>query len=146
MFSRWDFKKIFHQGAVSIIQSDASHAGGITEVVKIASAAESYDIALALHCPLGPVALASCLQIDAVSYNAVIQEQSIGIHYNKGCDVLDYVKNKEVFNFKDGYLSIPNLPGLGVDVDEEKLKEESKKVEDWKNPIWRHKDNSFAEW
>ena len=87
------------------------------------------------------------MQIDAVSYNAVIQEQSIAIHYNKGCDVLDYIKNKEVFNFKDGYLSIPNLSGLGVDIEEaEILKEESKKVEDWKNPIWRHKDNSFAEW
>ena len=146
LFSRWDFKKIFHNGAVSIIQPDVSHAGGITEVAKIASMAESYDIALALHCPLGPVALAACLQIDAISYNAVIQEQSIGIHYNKGCDVLDYIKNKEIFNFKEGYLDIPNQVGLGVEVDEEKLKEESKKVLDWKNPIWRHKDNSFAEW
>ena len=146
LFSRWDFKKVFHHGAVSIIQPDASHAGGVTETVKIASMAETYDIALALHCPLGPVALASCLQIDAVSYNAVIQEQSIGIHYNQGCDVLDYIKNKEIFDFKEGYLDIPNKAGLGVEVDEEKLKEESKKVLDWKNPIWRHKDNSFAEW
>lgn len=146
LFSRWDFKKIFHDGSVSIIQPDVSHAGGITEVAKIASMAESYDIALALHCPLGPVALASCLQIDAISYNAVIQEQSISMHYNKGCDVLDYIKNKEIFNFKEGYLDISNQVGLGVEVDEEKLKEESKKVLDWKNPIWRHKDNSFAEW
>lgn len=146
MFSRWDYKKIFSQGAVSIIQPDASHAGGITETIKIASMAESYDMALALHCPLGPIVLASCLQIDAVSYNAVIQEQSIGIHYNKGSDVLDYIKNKDVFSFNKGYLNIPFLPGLGIDIDEYYLKNALNNSLDWKSPIWRHEDNSFAEW
>src|SRR5207245_2885256 len=83
LYSRWDFKRILHDGFVDIIQPDASHAGGITEVRKIASMAEAYDVALALHCPLGPIALASCLQLDAVCYNACIQEQSLGIHYNQ---------------------------------------------------------------
>ena len=48
-------------------------------------------MALALHCPLGPIALAACLQLDAVCHNAVIQEQSLGIHYNQANDLLDYV-------------------------------------------------------
>ncbi len=60
--------------------------------------AESYDVAVAFHCPLGPIALAACLQVDATVYNAVIQEQSLGIHYNKTNDLLDYVKNPEVFS------------------------------------------------
>ena len=83
-----------------ISQPDLSHAGGLTEVKKIASMAEAFDVALAPHCPLGPIALASCLNVDAVSYNAVIQEQSIGIHYNVGKSVLDYVKNQEDFQFQ----------------------------------------------
>ena len=70
-------------GYVDIIQPDPSHAGGITETRKIATMAEAYDVALALHCPLGPIALAACLQLDAVCYNAFIQEQSLGIHYNE---------------------------------------------------------------
>ena len=84
-------KRVFESGAVDIIQPDLSHAGGITECVKIAAMAEAYDVAIAPHCPLGPIALAACLQLDAVSYNAFIQEQSLGIHYNQGGDLLDYL-------------------------------------------------------
>ncbi len=146
LFSRWDFKKLLQQGYVDIIQPDLSHAGGITEVKKIASMAEAYDVALAPHCPLGPLALSSCLQVDATSYNAVIQEQSIGMHYNQGNDVLDYVLNTDVFSFNDGYLSFPEKPGLGIDVNENFVREMAKVGHNWKNPIWQHKDGSFAEW
>lgn len=88
LYSRWDFKRVLQGGFADIIQPDVSHAGGITEVRKIASMAEAYDVALALHCPLGPIALAACLQLDAVCHNAFIQEQSLGIHYNQGNDLL----------------------------------------------------------
>src|SRR5690606_26684102 len=97
MFSRWDFKYIFEQGAVDIIQPDLSHAGGISEVKKIAAMAEAYDIALAPHCPLGPISFAAALQVDFNCINAIIQETSMGIHYNETADLLDYVKNPEVF-------------------------------------------------
>ena len=72
LFSKYDFKRLLQIGGVDIIQPDLSHAGGITEVKKIASMAESYDVALAPHCPLGPIALAACLNVDATCYNAVI--------------------------------------------------------------------------
>ena len=107
LFSRWDFKQVLSDGYVDIIQPDLSHAGGITECRKIAAMAEAYDVALAPHCPLGPIALAACLQVDAVSYNAFIQEQSLGIHYNKGNDILDYISNKEVFQYADGFVCDP---------------------------------------
>jgi len=100
LYSRWDFKSVFEQGAVDIIQPDLSHAGGITECRKIAAMAEAYDIAVAPHCPLGPIALAACLQLDAVSYNCFIQEQSLGIHYNAANDLLDYAANKDVFRYE----------------------------------------------
>ncbi len=146
LYSRYDFKRLLQTGGVDIIQPDLSHAGGITEVRKIASMAESYDVALAPHCPLGPIALASCLQVDAGCYNAVIQEQSIGIHYNVGQSVLDYVKNAEDFAFSDGFIQLPRLPGIGVSVNKELVLAENEQPHSWKNPVWRHRDGSIAEW
>ena len=146
LFSKYDFKRLLECGGVDIIQPDLSHAGGVTEVKKIASMAEAYDVALAPHCPLGPIALAACLNVDATSYNAVIQEQGIGIHYNVGKSVLDYVKNPEDFRFVDGFVSLPRLPGLGVEVNRELVCEENKNPHNWKNPVWRHEDGSVAEW
>ncbi len=146
LYSRWDFKSVFEEGVVDIIQPDLSHAGGITECRKIAAMAEAYDVAVAPHCPLGPIALAACLQLDAVSYNCFIQEQSLGIHYNAANDLLDYAANKDVFRYEDGYVAIPDGPGLGVEIDEDHVKERAKEGHRWRNPIWRHKDGSFAEW
>ena len=146
LFSKYDFKRLLNAGGVSIIQPDLSHAGGITEVRKIAAMAEAYDVALAPHCPLGPIALSACLQVDAVSYNAYIQEQSIGIHYNVGKSVLDYVKNPEDFAFTDGWVEFPRGAGLGVEVNRELIIEENKTPHSWKNPVWRHADGSIAEW
>ncbi|TDW25664.1 galactonate dehydratase [Rhizobium azibense] len=146
LYSRWDFKRILSEGYVDILQPDLSHAGGITECRKIATMAEAYDVALAPHCPLGPIALAACLQIDAVSYNAFIQEQSLGIHYNKGNDILDYIANKEVFHYADGFVGIPQGSGLGIEVNEAYVIERAKEGHRWRNPVWRHEDGSVAEW
>lgn len=146
LFSRWDFKPILESGFVDIIQPDLSHAGGITECKKIISMAEAYDVGAAPHCPLGPISLASCLQVDTTCHNAFIQEQSLGIHYNKDSDILDYITNKEVFEFKDGYVDIPKKPGLGVEIDEAHVRKMAEVGHDWHNPIWRHKDGSIAEW
>ncbi|RRQ47993.1 galactonate dehydratase [Maribacter algicola] len=146
MFSRWDFKNILHQGVVDIIQPDLSHAGGISEVRRIATMAEAYDIAIAPHCPLGPISLASALHLDFVSANAIIQESSLGIHYNKGYDILDYVLNPEVLQVKEGYIELLTKPGLGIEMNEERLKEGQKIGHNWANPIWRTTDGNFAEW
>ncbi|MGB5498391.1 MAG: galactonate dehydratase [Maribacter sp.] len=146
MFSRWDFKEILHRGVVDIIQPDVSHAGGISEVRRIAAMAEAYDVALAPHCPLGPISLASALHIDFASTNAFIQESSLGIHYNKGFDLLDYMANPEIFEVQDGYIPLIKKPGLGVEINEEKLRAGQKIGHDWSNPVWRNVDGSFAEW
>jgi len=93
-----------------------------------------------------PIALSSCLQVDATCYNAVIQEQSMGIHYNVGKSVMDYVDNPEDFRFVDGYVKLPTKPGLGVEVNKELVLEENRTPHNWKNPVWRHGDGSVAEW
>ncbi|OIJ08201.1 galactonate dehydratase [Anaerobacillus arseniciselenatis] len=146
MYSRWDFKRLLNDGYVDIIQPDLSHAGGITECKKIASMAEAYDVALAPHCPLGPIALASSLQIDATAHNAFIQEQSLGIHYNQGNDLLDYITDPSVFTYKDGHVKIPEGPGLGITINEEKVRKMAGVGHNWKNPLWRHRDGTVAEW
>jgi len=152
LFSRFEFKELFEQGVVDVIQPDVSHAGGITEVTKIAAMAEAYDVALAPHCPLGPVALAACLQVDATAANALIQEQSLGIHYNREADLLDYLADPEVFAYEDGYVDLPDGPGLGIELDEDAVREAAVADPDWgeatylQRETWRHEDGSVAEW
>ncbi len=145
IYTRWGFKQILADGVVDIIQPDLSHTGGILETRKIAAMAEAYDIAVAPHCPLGPINLAASLQVDACTPNAIIQEQSLGIHYNEGNDLLDYLKDPSVFEYKDGFVEIPQSPGLGIDIDEEKVRKAAETGHQWRSPLWRHEDGSVAE-
>ena len=144
--TRWEFKRLFNNNSVDIIQPDVALAGGILETRKIAAAAEMYDIAVAPHAPYGPIALAATLQLDMCTPNVFIQEQSLGIHYNKGFDLIDFVKNKEIFMFKDGYLDVPEKPGLGIEIDEELVKKVSAEGLVWTNPKWKNYDGTIAEW
>lgn len=147
LYSRYDFKPVFEAGWVDIIQPDLSHCGGITEGRKIATMAEAYDVAIAPHCPLGPIALASCLHLDAVSHNAVIQEQSAGMHYNDSIELHEYLIDKSALSVVDGHLEIPTGPGLGIEIDEDAVvKHASQFKKQWRNPIWEHDDGSLAEW
>ncbi|MEI6098539.1 MAG: galactonate dehydratase [Alphaproteobacteria bacterium] len=146
LHSRYDFKQVFERRAAQVINPDTAHVGGISEMVRIGHWAEAYDIALAPHCPLGPIALAACLQVDAVCHNAFIQEQSLGIHYNQGGDLTDYTLPGHGFILQNGYLSIPTGPGLGIEVDEARVIEAARTGHRWRAPVWRHTDGSIAEW
>lgn len=146
LHSRWDFKPFFEAGAVDIIQPDLSHCGGILEARRIAAMAEAYDVAVAPHCPLGPLALAACLQVAATAPNCALQEMSLGIHYNVGGDLYTFCTDPAPLTATDGWLPIPAGPGLGVDIDEAAVREADKDRHRWRNPIWRLDDGSFAEW
>lgn len=146
LYSRWDYKPLFESRCVDVIQPDLSHAGGLSECRKIAAMAEAYDIAVAPHCPLGPLALASCLQLAACAPNVAIQEMSLGIHYNVGADLYSYCGDNKPLTAVDGYLPIPTGPGLGIVIDEDAVRESHKDRHRWRNPVWRQKDGSFAEW
>ena len=145
LHTRYDFKQVFETRAASVINPDTAHVGGISEMVRIGTMAEAYDVGLAPHCPIGPIALAACLQVDAICYNAFIQEQSLGIHYNEGGDLLDYVTER-TFQVSDGYLDIPTGPGLGIEVNEAVVRERAADPHKWRPPLWRHKDGSVSEW
>lgn len=145
LYSRQEFLPVFSAG-VGIIQPDLSHAGGISETRRIASLAEAHDVQLAPHCPLGPLALAACLQIGFASPNHIIQEQSIGIHYNQGAEVLDYVLDKTPLNFADGRIHRLTGPGLGIEIDEKAVRDADSRGHTWRTPVWRYDDGSLAEW
>ena len=124
-----------HRGLGGYHQPDVALTGGILELRKILAMAEAFDIAGAPHAPYGPISLAATIQVDACSPNVFIQEQSLGIHYNRGFDILDFVKNREIFAFSDGFLEIPKGPGLGLDIDEEMVKTVAKEGLVWSNPL-----------
>lgn len=145
-YTRWGFKELLERGCVDIIQPDLSHAGGISEVRRIAAMAETYDVALAPHCPLGPVALAACLQVDFASINACLQEQSVGMAYNKGQEVNSYLRDSSVFQYRDGYVDIMQGAGLGVDVDESIVRSLCEPELAWKNPVFHMEDGCVTEW
>lgn len=145
-YTRWGFKELLERGCVDIIQPDLSHAGGISEVRRIAAMAETYDVALAPHCPLGPVALAACLQVDFASINACLQEQSVGMAYNKGQEVDSYLRDPSVFQYQDGYVDLMQGPGLGVDVDESIVRSLCEPDLAWKNPVFHMEDGCVTEW
>jgi galactonate dehydratase len=145
LYSRWDFREVLGAG-IAVAQPDLSHAGGISEVRRIASLAEAYGVSVAPHCPLGPIALAASLQVDVATPNFLIQEQSLGIHYNLGSDLLDYLVDRSVFAFDDGYVHRPTGPGLGIEVDEREVRRVAANPHRWRSVLWRHADGSFAEW
>ncbi|WP_410810082.1 galactonate dehydratase [Micromonospora sp. 067-2] len=134
------------QAGVAVVQPDLSHAGGISEVRRIAALAETYGALLAPHCPLGPISLAASLQVAFATPNFLIQEQSIGIHYHSGSELLDYVVDPEPFRFVDGHIARFDRPGLGITVDEAAVREAARTPHAWRNPVWQHRDGSFAEW
>ncbi|MCA8879559.1 MAG: galactonate dehydratase [Rhodobacteraceae bacterium] len=146
LYTRFEFRDILEARLVDIVQPDISHCGGLTEARKIAVMAEAYDVALAPHCPLGPLTLAASLHLDFLSHNAFIQEQSMGIHYNVGSEILDYLVDPAPLRIVDGYLPVLDRPGLGVEINEDVVVERARGGHDWHNPLWRHEDGSVAEW
>ncbi|URN02910.1 galactonate dehydratase [Actinomadura madurae] len=145
LFSRADFLPALQAG-VAVVQPDLSHAGGISEVRRIASLAEVYGALFAPHCPLGPLSLAASLQVAFATPNFLIQEQSIGIHYNTGADVLDYLVDRSPFAFVDGSIERWDAPGLGIEIDEDAVRRADEVGHRWRPPVWRHPDGGHAEW
>lgn len=110
LLSRWEFRALCEKQAAAYLQPDVSHAGGITELKKIANMAEVYYLHLAPHCAIGPVAFSACLQVDAVVPNFLIQEQ---IDDGLGAGLLH-----DAWQVKDGHIDLPARPGLGFEINE----------------------------
>jgi galactonate dehydratase len=112
------------QGCMDICQSDVSHCGGISELRRIAAYAEIYDIGMAPHCPNGPISFAATLQLGFAVPNFVISEMSWQMHYaQEGYDLMTYLKSADVFDVKDGSIGLLTAPGLGIEINEELVRQ-----------------------
>ncbi|TDD22454.1 galactonate dehydratase [Nonomuraea diastatica] len=145
LYSRWDFRPALEAG-IAVAQPDISHAGGISETRRIAALAEVYGATLAPHCPLGPIALAASLQTGFATPNLLIQEQSLGLHYNEPADLLDYLVDPSVFRYTDGHVPLLTGPGLGIEIDAAAVERAAETGHRWRSPVWRREDGSLAEW
>ena len=141
LFGKWQYRELLEKQAVSVVQPDICHCGGIFEGRKIAAMSELYFGTVAPHNPLGPISLAACLQLDACTPNFLVQEHPG--NPDKSDLGVGYIKNP--FVIKEGYIDVPNGPGLGVELDEEALKD---KIYDggWTTPRLYFEDGSLADW
>ncbi|CAI7647289.1 unnamed protein product [Penicillium pancosmium] len=149
LFTRWDVKRFLEDSSVDVLQPDIAHAGGISETKRIATLAETYDVAIAPHCPLGPIALAASMQVAISTPNFVIQEMSLGMHYNVEAGDIDlnsYLIDKTVFDIKEGYVDALQKPGIGIDIDEDLVRRISKETEPWQPKEFHGPDGSIREW
>ena len=138
LLSRWEFREIFEKQAVSYIQPDGSHAGGITELKKIANMAEVYYIHIMPHCAIGPVAFSACMQVDAVVPNFLVQEQ-IDVGLGEGLLV-------EPWQVIDGHVELPTKPGLGFDLIESEVEKTIEYTEELGGELYYENDGSVADW
>ncbi|WP_135536175.1 galactonate dehydratase [Halostella pelagica] len=146
MYSRWDFKPLLEEGAVDVVQPNLSHAGGITEVKKIADMAAAYDVAVAPNCPVGPITLASSIQMAMSVQNFLVLDHGFDIQMSSKDMAYKYLSDASVFDLEDGYIEPPDEPGIGIAIDEETIRAQSDKEISWHNMIWRHADGSIADW
>ncbi len=137
LLSRWEFRQVFEKQAVAYIQPDGSHAGGITELKKIANMAEVYYVHIMPHCAIGPVAFSACLQVDAAVPNFLIQEQ---IDQGLGAGLL-----KESWEVMDGHIALPDKPGLGFEIDEKEAERNVEYAEELGGEFY-YGDGSVADW
>lgn len=141
LFTKFGFRELIEKSAVAVVQPDLCHCGGIFEARTIAAMAETYYMQIAPHNPLGPISLAACVQLDAAVPNLLAQEHpGMPNHQDLGVGIL-----KAPFRIENGRITIPDGPGLGIEVDEEHLKE----LEfdgTWDTPHLFYEDGSLADW
>jgi galactonate dehydratase len=114
LYSKWDYRSVLEKRLLDIIQPDMCHAGGISEVKKIAALAEAYYVQVAPHNPQGPLSTAAAAHLGLVTPNFLI---------------LEYVRQepwrdkamRENWVVEKGHLQVPDRPGLGVDLNEAAL-------------------------
>ncbi len=146
LYSREEYLPVLGSG-IAIAQPDLAHAGGITEVFRVATLAESFDVQVAPHCAIGPVALAACVQLDLAVPNFYAQEHVIDLTSAASAD-LAILSNPEVLVPESGYLARPTGPGLGIEVDEDAVRAAHRPdlLVPEGNPTWTYADGGFAEW
>ncbi|RLT41765.1 MAG: galactonate dehydratase [Chloroflexi bacterium] len=138
LLSRWEFRQVFEKQAVSYIQPDGSHVGGISELKRVANMAEVYYMHIMPHCAIGPVALAACMQVDAVVPNFLVQEQ---VDFSLGAGLVE-----EDWKVVNGYIELPTAPGLGFAINRAEAEQNREYAEELGGEYFYAQDGSVADW
>ncbi len=139
LMSRWEFRQVFEKQAVAYIQPDVSHAGGISELKRIANMAEVYYMHILPHCAIGPVAFSACMQVDAAVPNFLAQEQ---IDDGLGDGLL-----QEPWQVRNGHIDLPTRPGLGFEIDAKEAEKYIADPEEEAGGEFRYEsDGAVADW
>ncbi len=141
LHTRFAFKRYFEAGGIDVAQPDVSHAGGITETKRIGDMASTHGVALAPHCPIGPIAFAASVQVMAVAPSALIQEQTL--YRDDGWK--QYLTDAAPLEHSNGYVALPDGPGLGVDVDEAAVREAHGVDLEYQRPIYEYADGGIGD-
>ncbi|MYA70070.1 mandelate racemase/muconate lactonizing enzyme family protein [Candidatus Poribacteria bacterium] len=110
--SIWEFREMLEAGGPQYVRPDVGLAGGITHCKKIAALAEAYHSAVVTHNFLGPLITAASLHLDTSIPNFITQE------YTKGDESEDFAVYKVAYQREGGYIPIPEVPGLGIELDD----------------------------
>jgi galactonate dehydratase len=137
--SKWDFREVIEEELIDYARIDVCIVGGLTEALKITHWCETHYIDIAPHNPLGPVAAAACVALCMASTNVGVQEMP----RRPGSFAKDLFP-KQV-KWVDGYVHAPDVPGLGVDFNEELAKKRLVKPTGWP-PLLRRDDGAFTNW
>jgi galactonate dehydratase len=138
----WEMLPYLQHGCLDILQPDCCHTGGITSMRKIAILAEAFFVPLAPHCTASNLGISASLHVTAATPLFLIHEfyPDNGGFNPKEVMRLDWKLDDE------GYIGLPPGPGLGIEVDEKRIEEESKKPQSYKWPGAKLRDGSIADY
>ena len=134
LYTKWDYADLLSRQIVAMIQPDIVQGGGILELKKIAAMAEAHYVGFQPHNPYGPLCTIASLHLDACVPNFMIQEGGIHPWFQDVC--FDGFPRQ-----KDGFLPLPQGPGLGIEIDEAWIESHP-----WRSDasVWRAGDGSIA--
>ena len=114
LFSIWEFQALLQRGAVQFVRPDVCMVGGLSHAKKIAALAEAFHVQVVPHNPLSPVSTAACIQLAACIPNFALQEYPVGEDVPPKSEIV-----KTALAQKDGYLIVPDAPGIGIELAED---------------------------
>jgi galactonate dehydratase len=138
----WEHLPYLHEGCIDVLQPDCNHTGGISQMKKIATLAEAYFVPLAPHCTATFLGIAASLHVvSSIPFFLIHEFYPDNAGFNlPGATRMAFELDK------DGYIGLPPGPGLGVEVDEDKLAAEAKKPQTYRWPGAKLKDGSIADY
>ena len=137
--AKWDFRNLIENDWIDYVRADLIHCGGLTEGRKIAAMAETHYQEMTLHNAASPVCGMASLHLDHALPNFLVQEFGLDRNNRQRWDqILDFD-----FEFKDGYVTIPPRPGLGIELRQPLRPDEFRM---WELPHLHREDGSFQDW